>query len=318
MDKKKLFVALIVLVVCSFLGVYKYFSSLQENYLSEVSNTYQSVNDIKENLLNACENGALNFGNEGKKNPTNEPVENTTKNFNQILDESKEKLISENEKLSSVNVPNEYSEQNKKILESLKIEYNLFERVKNVFSFTNEYEEIENFNKTKDTMISLKENSALLNVGGNNFEEIFDLSPVYEKIENHLKSKVQLRYEKDMKEQAEREAAAAAERERIERAKNTFYVGYRFFRSNQRISFSANDLTIKVGQTVHVFLEDSSEVPTFVRMLSTTGLWNNCSHYDDGNHGVVLTAKSVGHFNLEIEPEWNMHKTGILYINIVP
>ena len=304
MEKNKVLIAILALLAISSAVGYQYFKGEKNNYFEVIKETYQAVAEIQSDLSVSA--GNLSASDAG-----------TVENFIGKLNSSKDILLEKNNSFGNINVPGKFEDDNKKLLECLKTEYNLINRWKESVAITNEYEAAENFTKSKELVLGLKEKSAMLNIEGNNFENIFDLSATYGKIEKYLNVQKQLRYDKDTKEQAEREAAAAAERERIEREKNTFYVGYRFFRNNQRIMFTSNDLTIKVGQTLHIFLEDSSETPTYVRMLSD-GLWNNCSYCEDGNHGVVLTAKSIGRFRLEFIPEFDWNKSGTIYINIVP
>ena len=180
-------------------------STAQENYQHAVKNTYQSVADVKYILQNIADN--LNIQNSDQNN------------FLQALENSKEILANENKNLNQLEVPAEYSDVHKKIIDCLKTEYNLLDRLKENFAIQNEYEAAENFVKSKELFTNLKEQSAFLMVKGIDFEEVFDLSAVSEKLEKYFSAKKQARYEKDQKEQEEREKAAAAERERIEREK---------------------------------------------------------------------------------------------------
>ena len=123
--------------------------------------------------------------------------ENTSANLKQIFDISKEKISAENKNLTDAEVPEKFSASNQKILECLKIEYNLMDRLKENLSVQNEYEAADNFSKSKELFTNLKEQSALLNVDGNNFEEVFDLSTVCQKIENYLNTRKQLRFDRD-------------------------------------------------------------------------------------------------------------------------
>ena len=180
-------------------------STAQENYQHAVKNTYQSVADVKYILQNIADN--LNIQNADQNN------------FLQALENSKEILANENKKLNQLEVPAEYSDADKKIIDCLKTEYNLLDRLKENFAIQNEYEAAENFARSKELFTNLEEQSAFLMVKGIDFEEVFDLSAVCDKLEKYFNAKKQSRYDKDQKEQAEREKAAAAERERIEREK---------------------------------------------------------------------------------------------------
>ena len=314
MDKKKIICSILVIGLIIAFGVYNYIDNLQKNYFISISNTFQTVNEIKDNLSNAAESLSTN------------DVKSTTDNLKQVLDETKEKLTVENEKLISLDTPDKFVDQNKKISDCLKLEYNLMDRLKNVFEFTNEYEAVENFNKSKDIMTDLKEQSTMLNVNGNNFEEVFNISPVYEKIETYLKSRTQLRYDKDMKEQAEREAEAAAERARIERAKNTFYVNYSLASKQSKVELSTNDMTIHVGQTVYISLANDSADPGQVRWMSNGSMfWQmfDTESFDRQSDrtalGMKLTALVPGKSNVQIVPnygDWNRAAT--FFITVIP
>ena len=178
-------------------------STVQENYSETIAKTYMEVSGVKNDLTISANNLSVNGA----------------ENFLQNLDASKEILSNEVKKLDSAEVPEKFSDNHRKILECLKTEYNLMNRLKENFSIQNEYEAADNFAKSKELFTSLKEQSAFLTAQGNNFEEVFELSAVCDKAEKYFNTKRQLRYEKDQKEQAEREKAAAAERERIEREK---------------------------------------------------------------------------------------------------
>ena len=184
-------------------AIYKQSADLLENYFATLADTYQIVADIKNNLNYAAD--SLNVQNSEQTN------------FIQILEISEELLANEVKKLNAVEVPENFSEDNKKIIECLTNEYHLMNRLKENFSIRNEYEAADNFPKSKELITTLKERSAFLVVEKNDFDEIFELSAVGEKIEKFLNAKKQLRYDKDQKEQAEHEKAEAAERERIER-----------------------------------------------------------------------------------------------------
>ena len=128
------------------------------------------------------------------------------------LNSSKETLLKTNKALNNADVSEKFSDDTKKLLECLKTEYNLMNRWREALSMKNEYEASENFIKSKDLMLDLKEKSAMLSIDGNFFEDTFDLSATYEKIEKFLADKKQLRYERDLKEQAVRDKTAEAER----------------------------------------------------------------------------------------------------------
>ena len=194
-----------------------------QNFSATLKNTFQVIGGVKSDLSQAAENLSANDS------------ENTSANLKQIFDISKEKISAENAKLTNAEVPENFSASNQKILECLKIEYNLMDRLKENLSVQNEYEAADNFSKSKELFTNLKEQSALLNVDGNNFEEVFDLSSVCQKIENYFNAKKQLRYEKDSAEQAKKDAAAAAAEQAKQRAEA------------QRRAQSSNDIFCGVG-----------------------------------------------------------------------
>ena len=169
-----------------------------QNFSATLKNTFQVVGEIKTDLSQAAENLSVSSS------------ENTVANLQKILDSSKEKISAENEKLTNAEVPEKFSDSSKKILECMKIEYNLLDRLKENISNANEYEAVENFSKSKELFTNLKEQSALLNVDGNNFEEVFELSSVCQKIENYLLGRKQLRYEKDSAAQAQKNVVPVA------------------------------------------------------------------------------------------------------------
>ena len=156
-----------------------------QNFSATLKNTFQVIGGVKSDLSQAAENLSANDS------------ENTSANLKQIFDISKEKISAENAKLTTAEVPENFSASNQKILECLKIEYNLMDRLKENLSVQNEYEAADNFSKSKELFTNLKEQSALLNVDGNNFEEVFDLSTVCQKIENYLNTRKQLRFDRD-------------------------------------------------------------------------------------------------------------------------
>lgn len=181
---------ILILTACGSLA------DVSADYSGTLSNSCQTFSGIKGNLLQSAENLSVNDS-------------AGTKTLIQTLDIAKEKLSVENDNLNHSEVPEKFSDSNKKILECLKIEYNLADRLKEILANDNEYEAAENLAKAKDLVTSLKEQSALLNVDGNNFEEVFALSAVYEKIDKYIATKKQLRYEHDTAEQAKKDAAAA-------------------------------------------------------------------------------------------------------------
>lgn len=305
MNKKHAVCLILIVAILLSFCFYKYFENSQEKYLTALSNTYQTVNEIKHDLLASSESLSA------------DEIETTTANLKELLDNSKEKLANESNQLANANVPDKFRESNKTILECMKLEYNLLDRLKKVFEITNEYSAVEDFNKCQDTLTALKEKSALLKVNGNNFEESFDLFPVYEKINFYLKARVQLRYEKDMAEQAEREAVAAAERERIEREKNTFYITYNFY-PQSRIRFSNDNVIMKIGQRLVIQLADDSVIPKFIDWFSDDGMWDNFEHYNDGDFGMILIAKSTGRFSAQLRPEYDWNRTSYIYVTVMP
>jgi len=118
-----------VLIVAGFIAVAFIFevalnqavknSTVQENYQHAIKNTYQTVAEVKNNLQNSAAN--LNAQNAEQNN------------FLQVLETSKEILSNENKKLNQIDVPEQYFDANKKILECLKTEYNLPDRLKENF-----------------------------------------------------------------------------------------------------------------------------------------------------------------------------------------
>ena len=183
--KKFLPAVAIVLLATAFVGQ-QYFKSSSGNYSATISQVFQDTKDIKETLLQSSDNLSVN------------DVSSTTANFIRHLDESKTNLTTDNGNLTNAEVPDKFSDANKKILECLKTEYNLFDRLKDILSLQNEYEAVESFNKSKDLMQELKEKSAMLSVEGNNFDEVFDFSALYEKVEKFLNTRKQLRYDRDV------------------------------------------------------------------------------------------------------------------------
>lgn len=307
MNRKRIICSILIVAVFLTFCVYKYFADLQGNYLTTIGNTCQTVSDIKYDLLKSAENLSV------------DEIEVTTANLSELVNVSKEKLANESNRLTNANVPDKFRESNKTILECMKLEYNLLDGLKKVFEITNEYSAVEDFNKSQNTLTALKEKSALLKVNNNNFEECFDLSPVYEKINFYLKTRVQLRYEKDMEEQAEREAVAAAERERIEREKNTFYITYKFY-PQSGIRFSNNNVIMKIGQRLVIQLADDSVIPEYVDWFSTVdgNVWDNFEHYYDGDFGMILIAKSTGRFSVQLRPEYDWEKSSYIYVTVMP
>ena len=203
LETKNIVAIILSLLAITAAATYKYFDNAQENYSTTVTKTYLEVSGVKNDLTTSATNLSANGA----------------ENFIQTLNTSKEILSNEVKKLNAVEVPEKFSDDHRKVVECLKTEYNLIDRLKENLSIQNEYEAVDNFAKSKELFKNLKEQSTFLSVDRNNFDEVFELSAVGEKIENYLNGKKQLRYDKDQKEQAEREKAAAAERERIEREK---------------------------------------------------------------------------------------------------
>ena len=200
---KKIFVVIFSAVtILAFTACGDSENSARQDYSTVAKNTYKVAEEIKLDLAKAAENLSTN------------DAEGTVAKLTQSLDGAKDKISLENQNLSNAEVPEKFADSNKKILECLKIEYNLIDRLKENISNPNEYEAVENFNKSKELVINLKEQAALLNVEGNNFENVFELSSVCQKIENYLNTKKQLRYNKDSEEQAKRDAAERAKSER--------------------------------------------------------------------------------------------------------
>lgn len=202
MEKNKILaivLALVATVAISSAVAYQYFKGGKTNYLDAITETYQAITDVQSELSIAA----------GNLSATDAA---TVENFIKKLNSSKEILLEKNKKFSEIDVPEKSVEDNKKLLECLKTEYNLMNRWKESISITNEYEATDNFAKSKELVQELKEKSAMLSIEGNYFEDIFDLSSTYEKVEKFLNTKKQSRYDKDQKEQAERDKAAATEK----------------------------------------------------------------------------------------------------------
>lgn len=187
--------------------------SAGQNYSATVAESYRTISALKGNLIQAAENLSVSDA-------------TGTEKFNQTLDAAKSKLAMENSNLTDSDVPEKFSDANKKILDCLKIEYNLIDRLKEILANTNEYDAAENLPKIKESITNLKEQSALLTVDGNDFEDAFELSAVYEKLDRYINAKKQMRYDKDTAEQAKRDAEAAqaaANRERSQRQQGGGY-----------------------------------------------------------------------------------------------
>ena len=198
LETKNIVAIILSLIAITATASYKFYSTSQKDYSNAIIKNYQKVAEVKNNLKNAADN----------LNPNNADQNN----FLQILETSKEILSNENKKLNQLEVPEKNSDAHKKIIDCLKTEYNLLDRLKENFSIQNEYEAADNFSKSKELFTNLKEQSAFLSVEGNNFEGIFELSAVSEKLEKYFNAKKQLRYDRDQKEQTEREKAAAEEK----------------------------------------------------------------------------------------------------------
>ena len=196
LETKNIVAIILSLLAITAAATYKYFDNAQENYSEKITKTYLEVSGVKKDLETSANNLSANGA----------------ENFIQTLNTSKEILSNEVKKLNAIEVPEKFLDDHKKVVECLKTEYNLLDRLKENFSIQNEYEAADNFSKSKELFTNLKEQAAFLSVDRNNFDEVFELSAVGEKIENYLNGKKQLRYDKDQKEQAEREKIAAAEK----------------------------------------------------------------------------------------------------------
>lgn len=205
LDKKNIVAIILSLLAITSAATYKYFDNAKENYSNALTSAYQTVEVVKNNLTAGAEN--LNVQN----------AEQT--NFIQTLKNSAENLSSEVKKMNTVEVPEKFLNDHRKVVESLKTEYSLIGRLEENFSIQNEYEAAEKFAESKDLIKKLKEDTTFLSVDGKDFDKNFELTAVGEKIEKYLNTKKQLRYDRDQKEQAEREKAAAAEKAKQEAAK---------------------------------------------------------------------------------------------------
>ena len=205
LDKKNIVAIILSLLAITSAATYKYFDNAKENYSNALTSAYQTVEVVKNNLTAGAEN--LNVQN----------AEQT--NFIQTLKNSAGNLSSEVKKLNAVEVPEKFLNDHRKVVESLKTEYSLIGRLEENFSIQNEYEAAEKFAESKDLIKKLKEDTTFLSVDGKDFDKNFELTAVGEKIEKYLNTKKQLRYDRDQKEQAERDKAAAAEKAKQEAAK---------------------------------------------------------------------------------------------------
>ena len=183
---KKILPLIAVVLLSTAFVAQQYFKNSSENYSVTINQVFQDTQEIKEILLQSADGLSVN------------DVSSTTANFVRHLDESKTNLTTVNSNLTNAEIPDKFSDANKKIVECLKIEYNLIDRLKDILSLQNEYEAVESFNKSKDLMQNLKESSAMLSVDGNNFDYAFDFSSVYEKVEKFLTTRKQLRYDRDV------------------------------------------------------------------------------------------------------------------------
>lgn len=198
-DKNKmiLYALLAVFAITAYAG-YNFFKGAKTNYSDEITDIYQAVSDIQSDLSVAA----------GNLSATDS--EKTSEDFIKKLNSSKESLMDKNKTLNNIDAPEKSSDDIKKLTECLKTEYNLMNRLKEILSIKNEYDAVDDFNKSKDLMIDLKEKSAMLSIEGNNFEDVFNLAAAYEKIEKYLTTRKQLRYDGDMAKQS----ATTAERQR--------------------------------------------------------------------------------------------------------
>ena len=190
-----LYVILAAFAITTYAG-YNFFKGTKTNYSDEITDIYQAVSDIQSNL-------SISAG-----NLSTTDSEKTSEDFLRKLNSSKEILMDKNKSLNNLDVPEKSSDDIKKLMECLKTEYNLMNRWKESTSIQNEYEAFESFTKSKDLMQDLKEKSAMLNIEGNYFEDIFNLSSVYEKLEKYLATRKQLRYDSDTAAKFERQRQA--------------------------------------------------------------------------------------------------------------
>ena len=202
---------------------YLHFKGLQANYSEEITDAYHKMFDIKSNLTVAA----------GNLSATDS--EKTSEDFINQLNSAKEILLEKNKILSDIDVPEKFVDNNKKLLDCLKIEYNLINRLKEVISINNEYEAFEDFTKSKDLMIELKEKSVMLSIEGNDFEDILNFSSVYEKIEKYINTRKQVRYDGDVSAQA---ADERAQREAIQASANP--LGYNWIQDKSNGIYMQN------------------------------------------------------------------------------
>lgn len=236
-DKNKmiLYALLAVFAITAYAG-YNFFKGAKTNYSDEITDIYQAVSDIQSDLSVAA----------GNLSATDS--EKTSEDFIKKLNSSKESLMDKNKTLNNIDVPEKSSDDIKKLTECLKTEYNLMNRLKEILSIKNEYDAVDDFNKSKDLMIDLKEKSAMLSIEGNNFEDVLNLAAVYEKIEKYLATRKQLRYDRDMATQAaETQAAAQAERDRQAAANNP--LGYYWIQDQSTGVYMQNPSPID-GETI--------------------------------------------------------------------
>ena len=199
LEKTKILAAVLAVLAISSAVGYQFFKGKNTNYLDAITETYQAAAEIQSDLSIAA----------GNLSSTDSASVET---FTRKLNSAKDILLKKNKSFGEIDVPEKSAEDNKKLIECLKAEYNLMNRWKEAVSISNEYEATENLTKSKELMLELKEKSAMLSIEGNNFEDIFDLATAYEKVEKYLNTKKQLRYDKDQKDQAARDQAAEAEK----------------------------------------------------------------------------------------------------------
>lgn len=314
MKRKLIFVVTIVaiLLLSGLFAVNNHYKDMKNKYLNLISVAYQDVDKIKINIDSANEKLSA-------KSETD-----TTGDLIQKLNEGTKVIKNNSEILSRAEIPEKerYAEVNKKLLECLQIEYNLLERIKDNLSMNDEYAAVESQKKTKELVTALKEQSSLLNIEENNFSEAFDITLQYEKIGAYLTSRAQLRYEKDDREQKERERIEAEERARLEREKNTFYVSYKIPYKNAPIFLSTNDMTVHVGQCIYLNIASDSISPSSLRwMMSDAPMHNEAVEMEliDGKLGAKFTAILPGKKEFTLVPDFSdWERSAKFAITVIP
>lgn len=302
---KNKIVPIVVVVFMSLLAgifvIHQQFESKKNNYLASLNTAYLNIDGIKTELDKAT----------GKLSANSET--DTTGDLINVLNNGTETLKTTNEMLSNIEIPDKekYSDVNKKLLECLQMEYNLFERIKDTLGTTDEYSAKENQKHTKELMTNLKEQSAMLTVEGNDFGAAFDVSLYFEKIGSYLDAKAQLRYEKDDREQKERE-----------RIQNTYYVTYSVPYNNAPIYLSNNNMTVHVGQCIYLTLASDSRDPGPLRWMTFDGpLHNNSVEMELMNRGLgaKFTAVVPGQKYYQLVPNYSdWERSAKFYITVVP